>query len=204
MSRPFHVTTNAAVSRLERGIHGSFELFGVDLWRKRLLRQHVAYRPRLGRGIGQSAFHVDGIKIHGALPDRERDATLAAEILGCPGHSIRKGDMNRLVGAIDDRLAELRSLCVGRREKPDIFRREVGRKAGHEYSRAHDLRKSGGMMRQGIAWRRHIWRIELEQFRAGDERVFGGESLRGRYRNRESHRNRRQNILIHDCPRDER
>jgi len=64
--------------------------------------------------------------------------------------------VDRLVGAIDDRLAELRALCVGRREKPDILRREVGREAGHEYSRAHDLRKSGGMMRQGIAWRRHI------------------------------------------------
>jgi len=41
--------------------------------------------------------------------------------------------VDRLVGAIDDRLAELRALCVGRREKPNIFRREFGRKAGHEY-----------------------------------------------------------------------
>ena len=42
--------------------------------------------------------------------------------------------MDRLVGAIDDRLAELRALGVGRREKPYIVRREVGRKAGQEYS----------------------------------------------------------------------
>ncbi|WP_283807502.1 hypothetical protein [Bradyrhizobium retamae] len=42
--------------------------------------------------------------------------------------------MDRLVGAIDDRPAELRALSVGRREKPNIFGREIGRKAGHEYS----------------------------------------------------------------------
>ena len=181
MSRPFHVTTNAAVNP-SAGWNAAFtaalSFLGVDLWRQRLLRQHVAHRPRLGRGIGQSALDVDGLEIHGALPDRERDAALAAEIFGGPGHAIRKRDVNRLVGAIDDRLAELRALCVGRREKPDIFRRELGRKAGHEYSRAHDLRKSGGMMRQGIAWRRHIGRIELERFRAGDERIFGGEPAR--------------------------
>src|SRR5437763_6304137 len=54
------------------------------------------------------------------------------------------------------------------------------------------------MMRQGIAWRRHIRRIELERFRAGDERVFGG-SLRNRSRNGEGHKNRSEKILIHDC-----
>ncbi|WP_197521122.1 hypothetical protein [Bradyrhizobium icense] len=67
--------------------------------------------------------------------------------------------MDRLVGAIDDGLAELRTLSVGRREKPNIFGREIGRQAGHEHSGAHDLGISGGMMRQGIAWRRHIGRI---------------------------------------------
>jgi len=70
--------------------------------------------------------------------------------------------MDRLVGVIDHRLAELRALCVGRCEKTDIFRREISRQAGHEYCRAHDLGKTCGMMRQGIAWRRYIGRIELE------------------------------------------
>jgi hypothetical protein len=42
--------------------------------------------------------------------------------------------VDRLVGAIDDRLAELRALSVGRSEKPNILGREIRRKAGHEYS----------------------------------------------------------------------
>jgi hypothetical protein len=45
--------------------------------------------------------------------------------------------VDRLVGAIDDRLAELRALSVGLREKPNIFGREIGRKAGSALS---DLR----------------------------------------------------------------
>src|SRR5207344_862788 len=67
---------------LERGIHGSFEFLGVDLCRQRLLWQHVAHGPQLGRGIGQSALDGDRLELHGALADRERDATLAPEILG--------------------------------------------------------------------------------------------------------------------------
>ena len=51
---------------------------------------------------------------HGAPSDRERYATLAAEIYGGTSHAIRKRDVDRFVGAIDDRLAELRALSVGR------------------------------------------------------------------------------------------
>jgi heat-inducible transcriptional repressor len=120
--------------RLERGIHGSFEFLGVDFCRQRILRQHVAHGPQLGRGIGQSALDGDRLEIHGALADRERDATLAPEIFGRPGHAVGERDVDRLVGAVDDRLAELCALSVGRREKPDIFGREIGRKAGQEYS----------------------------------------------------------------------
>ncbi|CAN7440940.1 hypothetical protein LJR220_003979 [Bradyrhizobium sp. LjRoot220] len=42
--------------------------------------------------------------------------------------------MDRLVDVIDDWLAELRALSVGRREKPNICGREIGRKAAQEYS----------------------------------------------------------------------
>jgi hypothetical protein len=115
----YNERSGQSFGRLERGVHGSFELFGVDLCRQRLLRQHVAHRPQLRRGIRQSALDVDGLEIHGALADRKRNATLAPKIFGRPGHSIRKRDVDRLVGAIDDRLAELRALCVGRREKPN-------------------------------------------------------------------------------------
>ena len=75
----------------------------------------------------------DRLKIHGALAYRECDAALAPEIFGRPGHAIRERDVDRRVGAIDDRLAKLRALSVGRREEPDIFGREIERKAGHEY-----------------------------------------------------------------------
>jgi hypothetical protein len=64
--------------------------------------------------------------MHGALADRERDATLAPEILGGTGHAIREHDVDRLVGAIDDRLAELRALFVGRSEKPNISAAKSG------------------------------------------------------------------------------
>ena len=123
-----------SLGRLERGIRGSLEFLGVDLCRQRPLRQHVAHGPQLGRGIGQSALDGDRLEIHGTLADRERDATLTPEILGGTGHAIREHDVDRLVGAIDDRLSELRALSVGRSEKPNIFGREIGRKAGHEYS----------------------------------------------------------------------
>jgi hypothetical protein len=59
------------------------------------------------------------------------------------------------------------------------------------------------MMRQGIAWRRHIGRIEFERFRAGDERVFGG-SLRGRRRNGEATRIDTRRFLFMIASRDKR
>ncbi|WP_198164393.1 hypothetical protein [Bradyrhizobium jicamae] len=109
--------------------------------------------------------------------------------------------MDRLVGAIDDGLTEPRAQSEGRREEPNICGREIGRQSGHEYCGTHDLRISGGMMRQGVAWWRHVGRIEFERFRAGDERVVG-QSLRSHRCTGESRKNRHQKTPIHDRSRD--
>src|ERR1700682_37908 len=137
ISRPFHVTTNAAVNPSadwNAAFTAALSFSASISVGSGSCGQHVPHGPQWGRGIGQSALDVDRLEIHGALADWERDATLAPEILGGTGHAIREHDVDRPVGAIDDRLAEFRALSVGRREKPDIFRREIGRKAGHEYS----------------------------------------------------------------------
>src|SRR3954453_9557799 len=55
------------------------------------------------------------------------------------------------------------------------------------------------MMRQWIAWWRCIGGIELERFRAGDERLSGGSLRRGSC-NGEGHSNQSQQDSIHDLP----
>ena len=128
-----HERSGQSFGRLERGIDGSFEFRGVDLCRQRLLRQHVAHGPWLGRRIGQSALNGHRREIHRALADREGDAALAPEVHGGAGHAVRERHMDLLFFAIDERLAELRALPVGRGEKPNIFGRKIERKAGYEY-----------------------------------------------------------------------
>src|SRR3981081_2999925 len=118
MSRPFHVTTNAAVNP-SAGWNAAFTAalsFSASISvGSGPCGRLVPPGPQLGRGIGQSAFDGDRLEIHGALADRERDATLAPEILGGTGHAIREHDVDRLVSAIDDRLGEFIGLSVGGR-----------------------------------------------------------------------------------------
>jgi hypothetical protein len=72
--------------------------------------------------------------------------------------------MNRLVAAVNHRLAEHPTDLVGRSEKSDVLRGKLGRETADEYRRAHDLGVAGCMMRQGIARRWHIGRVKLKRF----------------------------------------
>ena len=83
--------------------------------------------------------------------------------------------MNRLVAAVNHRLAEHPTHLVGRREKSDVFRGKLGRETADEYRRAHDLGVAGCMMRQRIARRWHVGRVKFKRFCALDNLI--GQSM---------------------------
>src|SRR6516164_7245907 len=97
-----------------------------------------------------------------ALAERERHAPLAAKIFRRPCYAIRKCDVDRLVSAVDDRLAELCADLIGRSEKSDVLSSKIRRKTRHEHGRAHDLGIAGRMMDQWVARWRHVRRIKFK------------------------------------------
>lgn len=84
-----HKRSSQPFSRLERCLDGCLELRGVDLRWRGIPRQHVAHGPGLGRRIGQSALYGDRSEIQSALTDRQRDTSLAPEVLGGADRTIR-------------------------------------------------------------------------------------------------------------------
>src|SRR4030095_14195304 len=111
MSRPFHVTTNAAVNP-SAGWNAAFTValsFSASISAGNGSCGSISPMGHSWvAGSGNRLLAATRLEIHGALTDRECDATLAPEIFGRPGHAVRERDVDRLIDAIDNRLAELR------------------------------------------------------------------------------------------------
>src|SRR5437899_2216784 len=107
-------------SRLEGGVHSSFDLGSVDLLRQWVVGQRITHGPSLRRGFRQLALDDDWRETDGVLAHWKRHAPLAPKILGGASHAIWQCDVNGLVDAIDHRLCYLRALRVRAREISDV------------------------------------------------------------------------------------
>jgi hypothetical protein len=82
-----------------------------------------------------------------ALTKRQRHTSLATKIFGCPYCPVRKRDVDRLVGTVNDGFTENCPDLIRRSEKSYILSSEIRRETGYEHGRAHNLRVTGCMMR---------------------------------------------------------
>ena len=78
--------------------------------------------------------------------------------------------MNRLGRAIDHRFSNLRPLRVRARKITHVLGGEVGIEAGDKHRGAHDLGESSRVVLERITRRWRVGCIELERFRARDQR----------------------------------
>src|SRR5260370_32155182 len=136
-----------------------------------LFRSNITHGPRLCGGVGQTAFDFDRLETHGVLPHGERHASLVPQVPGSARDAIWEPDVDGLVDSIDHRFPHLCTLDIRAGEVSDVFCREVRIEAGDKHRRAHDLGETGRVMFARIAWRRHVWSVELKRFIARDEGV---------------------------------
>ncbi len=188
MTRPFHVTTKAAVidaAGSKAASTARLTLAMSSAASTGLRRQRIAHRPRQGRRVGEPARDLDGCEARRRLAHRQREASLIAQVNGGASHAVGQRDVHRPGGAIDHRLAEPGALLVRGGEVADVLGGEVGVESGDEHGGAHDLGEAGGVMFQRVARRRHVGRVELERLRPGDQSIVraaqGGREIgRGR------------------------
>jgi len=87
-------------------------------------------RPRLGSRARVGRFATDRLVVGRTSAERKCDTALVADKLGVRPHAVGSVDVHRLAGTIDDRLAQLRPLGVGRREIAHILGGEIRIEAG--------------------------------------------------------------------------
>src|SRR5947199_4730050 len=90
----------------------------------------------------------------GCLADRQCHATLTAEVFGGARHAIRQRYVDGLLGAIDDRFAQLVPHLVRSGEITHVLGGEIRLEFGDEYGRAHSLGEARGVMLKRVAGRR--------------------------------------------------
>ena len=182
-SRPFHVTTNAAVISAAGSNAASTACFTFAA-SSPAGSGSVGSTSPIGQGCvegsGSALLTCIGREVHRRLSDGQRHASLAAQILRRARHAVRERDVHGLGRAIDHRLADLRALRVGAGEVADVLGGEVGIEPGDEHRRAHDLREARRVVLERIARRRHVRRVELEGLRPRDERAIGRARIRCR------------------------
>ena len=165
-SAPSHDESGGhAAGGIECCIDRLLEFARVDLHGRRIGRQHIAHRPSFGGRIGQLALHGHRREMNCALTKRQRHTSLATEIFGCPRYPVRKRDVDGLLGAIDDRFAQLVPHLVRSGEITHVLGGEIRIEFGDEYGRAHSLGEARGVMLKRVAGRRHVGCIELERRR---------------------------------------
>jgi hypothetical protein len=86
--------------------------------------------------------------------------------------------VDRLLGAIDDRFAQLVPHLVRSGEIADVLGGEIRIESGDEHGRAYDLGKTGSMMLECVAGRRYVGRIELKRLRPRNQRPLRRARLR--------------------------
>ena len=156
----------------EGRVEGALHLGGVDASGQRTRGQHIAHGPGLRLRIRKLLLHDDGLEVHRLLARGKNDGTLIAEKFRGAHGPVRQGNVDLLVDAIHDRLAELRALRGGRREVAEVLDGKVGIETGDEHGRAYDLCESRGVMRQRVAGRRHIGGGKLEGLGPGAQRFI--------------------------------
>ena len=179
--------------RLERRIDGALHLCRIELRRERRLRQRIAHRPFLRRGVGKPFLDPHGFEIHLALSLRQRHASLVSKVLRRARDAVRQFDVHSFSRTIDHRLSDLRSLLVRAGEVADVLGGKVRVQAGDEHCRAHDLGEARRVMAERVSRRRHIHGVQLERFRSRDQR------LARRCRRRDTRRYRGCGVIRSAC-----
>ena len=166
--------------RIEGGIHRLPQFRLVEAGGERTSWQHVAHGPRLRGRVGQRARHRHGREIDGVALRRQRDASLAAQVLRRERRPLRHRHAHGLRGAIHHGLSHPGTLEVRPREVADVLSSELGIESRDEHRRAHHFGVSGRLVFERIARRRHVWGVELQRLRAGDEGLARGKRRLGR------------------------
>ena len=155
---------------LDRRLH-----FGhVHTRGRRTARQHVAHGPRRGLRIGHLRCDDRWLEEDVRLPDRQRHAALAGDVLRHPNRPIRHRHLDGLLLAINLRCPEPRALFIGRREVADVLRGEGRVEPGDKDRSAHDLRVARRVVLDLLARWRQVFGGQFEGFTAGDHRPQGG------------------------------
>ena len=157
----------------KRRLDGLAHLVHVQLFRHRLIRQHIAHRPRRRGCIGKRALQRDRLVVDVVFAFGKRDAALIPEILRRADDSVRKRDVHGLRLLVDFAIGQLLPRLVRRAEVANVLGRELEVEASNEDRGAQDLREARRVMLERVARGRFVASVELERSRARDERLFG-------------------------------